>query len=88
MYVTIRSETTTDFYVIREIHAAAFRNDAEADLVDQLREEGYARLSLVAMEGEQLVGHIHFNAIHIDETPALTMAPMAMKPGCQRLPPD
>ena len=77
MCVTIRSETTTDFYATREIHAAAFGNDAEADLVDQLREEGYARLSLVAMEGEQLVGHIHFNAIHIDGTPALTMAPTA-----------
>ena len=31
-----------------------------------------------------LVGHIFFSQLHIDAIPALALAPMAVKPGCQR----
>ena len=58
---TIRPERSTDAQAIREIHRAAFGQDAEARLVDALRQSGDARLSLVA-EAEDapgsIVGHV------------------------------
>lgn len=84
MHVSICRETVADIPAIREIHLAAFGNNAEANLVDQLRAEGHAHLSLVATGEDCLVGHIFFSQLHIDVIPALALAPMAVKPGCQR----
>ncbi|MGO4777776.1 GNAT family N-acetyltransferase, partial [Lysobacter sp. 2RAB21] len=45
---------------IRAITQAAFGGDDEANLVDRLREDGLVRLSLVAVEDGQVVGHALF----------------------------
>jgi putative acetyltransferase len=69
------------------VNEVAFGRPDEADLVDQLREEGAVLLSLVAEEGGRIVGHILFSRMHI-ETPqgdveAVALAPMAVIPEWQ-----
>jgi putative acetyltransferase len=86
--VLIRPETTADHEAIRQVNRLAFGQDAEARLVDALREGGYVRLSLVAERDGQVVGHILFSALRIitdaGTVPALALAPMAVLPAFQR----
>ena len=84
----IRPETTDDHHAIRAVHRAAFAQEEEARLVDQLRDGGYARVSLVAEQDGQVVGHILLSDLPIDtETgtvQALCLAPVAVLPAQQR----
>ena len=86
--ITIRHETTTDHAAIRAVVAAAFGQDAEADLVDGLRADGDLVLSLVATDGDDIVGHIAFSRAWIDRVgqrfAAVALAPMSVHPGRQR----
>lgn len=59
----IRPEAQADIPHIHRLLVSAFRNHAEADLVDGLRAAGAAALSLVAVENEQLVGHVLFSPV-------------------------
>jgi putative acetyltransferase len=82
----IRPETAADLEAIREVNLLAFGQDAEARLVDALRDGGYVRASLVAEKDGQVVGHILFSDLPIiteSEVPALALAPMAVLPGFQ-----
>ena len=54
----IRDERASDHPAIRAIHLAAFPTAAEADLVEQLRRDGDARVSLVGLAGDVVVGHV------------------------------
>jgi len=85
--VHIRSEETKDFPMIWQINKAAFDRDAEADLVNNLRNAGAVTLSLVADSFGQLVGHIMFSPMVIatdrGEIPAVGLGPMAVLPGFQ-----
>jgi putative acetyltransferase len=84
----IRWEQPGDMPAIREVHELAFGRSAEADLVDVLRANGKAVLSLVAVEDDRLVGHILFSPVTIDAGdrafPAVGLAPMAVLPEWQR----
>ena len=86
--ITIRPETVTDDDAIRHVNQAAFGQDAEADLVDELRANGFACLSLVAECEGQIVGHILFSDLQIvsddQSVEALALAPMAVLPQHQR----
>jgi putative acetyltransferase len=86
--VLIRPETTADHEAIRQVNRLAFGQDAEAHLVDALRDGGYVRLSLVAERDGQIVGHILFSDLPIiteaGTVPALALAPMAVLPAYQR----
>jgi putative acetyltransferase len=72
------------------VNRRAFGRDAEADLVDALRDGGHARLSLVAAAGDSgaVVGHILFSRLTVEDgdrvTEALALAPLAVLPGHQR----
>ncbi|HEX5271417.1 MAG TPA: GNAT family N-acetyltransferase [Gemmataceae bacterium] len=86
--VCVREETPEDLEAIREVNRRTFGREGEARLVDALRDGGYLRLSLVAEEGGQVVGHILFSDLPI-VTPtgtrhALALAPMAVLPERQR----
>ena len=89
--VIVRGENGADAEersVIRSIDEAAFGGPEEADLVDKLRTEGDALISLVAELEKRIVGHILFSRMWI-ETPgglvsAVALAPMAVLPECQR----
>jgi putative acetyltransferase len=88
MNINIRAETAADLDAIRHVNRLAFGQDDEARLVDALREGGFVRLSLVAEQDGQVVGHILFSDLPIITdagfVPALALAPMAVLPAFQR----
>jgi predicted N-acetyltransferase YhbS len=58
--LTIRAEQPGDAEAIRAVHLSAFDTDVEAGLVDDLRrtDEYIPELSLVAVDGDEVVGHV------------------------------
>lgn len=69
------------------MNESAFERRDEADLVDGLRREGAVLLSLVAEVNEEIVGHILFSRMWIDNgggsTAAVALGPMAVLPSRQ-----
>ncbi|MBI3839236.1 MAG: N-acetyltransferase [Planctomycetia bacterium] len=88
MTFKVRPEGPENVLAIRAVNRAAFGRDDEGKLVDVLRAEGFARLSLVADEEGQVVGHILFSDLGIvgqgSTVAALALAPMAVVPSRQR----
>ena len=83
----IREERAGDWEGIRRVQIAAFGGDGEARLVDLLRERGKAVISLVAVEANDVVGHILFSPVTIDElgdARPLGLAPVGVLPAFQR----
>jgi putative acetyltransferase len=84
----IRPEKIADIDRIREINISAFGEKTEADLVDALRKSEIPLISLVAEEGNSVIGHIMFSPVTIDNgCSAISLAglgPMAVLPGFQR----
>jgi putative acetyltransferase len=85
--MNIRSETTNDLGAIQNVHRLAFGQEAEGHLVDELRNSGYARLSLVAEENGKVVGHVLFSDLAIRTATgtidSLALAPLAVVPEFQ-----
>jgi putative acetyltransferase len=88
MHVTVRSERPTDIVMVREVHRAAFPSQAEARLVDRLRGNGKAVVSLVGEVDGRLVGHILFSPVSVEGyreiTKGLGLAPVSVLPELQR----
>jgi putative acetyltransferase len=86
--LSVRSEVSTDISAIRHVHTLAFGRPNEADLVDALRHHGTLTISLVAMRGQLVVGHIAFSPVTIvanaSTMEAIGLAPMAVLPEYQR----
>jgi putative acetyltransferase len=84
----VRLEQPNDIEDIRRVHERAFGRPDEARLVDSLRSAGKAVLSLVAVEGGRVVGHILFSPVMIESAgqalPGVGLAPMAVLPEVQR----
>ena len=84
---TIHYERPDDRPAVREVNELAFGRPAEAELVDRLRERGKVTLSLVAVENDQVVGHILFSRVRIgsagESVAAVGLAPMAVLPAFQ-----
>jgi putative acetyltransferase len=79
----IRNEATQEISEVREILRAAFPTDAESKLVDALRANGKAIISLVAVHGDQVLGHVLFSPV--STTPpsvarGIGLAPVAVRP--------
>lgn len=83
MAFVIRAEKVDDHQAIRDIVAVAFGRCAEADLVDQLRQDGDAVLSLLASEDGTPVGHIMLSRMAAPLR-ALALAPVSVLPRRQR----
>jgi len=81
--VRIRGETPGDIRPIHDLVTAAFGRDEESRLVDRLRADGDAAISLVACEGDELVGHILFSPMRAPFR-ALGLAPVSVLPRRQR----
>ena len=58
--VEIRTERGADVDAVRAVHTEAFGRPDEALLVERLRERARPYLALVAIEGEDVVGHVVF----------------------------
>lgn len=73
---------------IDAVTRAAFASDGEAELIERLRADGLVRLSLVAVEGDSVVGHAMFTALHVVVdgriVDALCLAPVSVLPHYQR----
>ena len=84
----IREELAQDIESIYELNKEAFETEAEAKLVNKLREDKALILSLVALDKEKVVGHIAFSLVTIEnryiKVEALGLAPMAVSPVYQR----
>ncbi len=85
---TIRPETADDHAAVRRVNELAFGQGAEADLVDALRRAADPCVSLVAVAGGAVVGHLLLSPVTV-EAPgasftALALAPMAVLPERQR----
>lgn len=75
----IRPESQEDRAGIFRIHASSFPTDAEARLVDLLRDASRLAVSLVAEEGGELVAHVAFSPVTAGNAkPGAGLAPVAV----------
>ncbi|MEU5426088.1 N-acetyltransferase [Streptomyces olivoreticuli] len=82
-----RAETGADIPAIRAVVLAAFETPLEADLVDALRADSswIDGLSVVSTDEDgEVIGHALLTRCHIGDTPALCLAPVAVRPEHQK----
>ncbi len=87
MSIQFRSETDDDKTAVYDINAAAFPTETEARLVDALRESASEYISQVAVEDQNVVGHIMFTPVTLEpfeDLRLMGLAPMAVAPSLQR----
>ena len=86
--VEIRKEQPQDIPIIHRVNKRAFGQLLEADLVDRLRRNCKELLSLVAVVGNEIVGHILFSSVRVEgegtTAEGMALAPMAVLPEYQR----
>jgi putative acetyltransferase len=86
--MSIRSATPRDREAIRLVEEHAFGQHAEAGLVDALVAAGDAVVELVAEEDGQVVGHVLFSRLYVQDGatsyPAVALAPLAVEPDFHR----
>jgi putative acetyltransferase len=86
--IEIRDELDKDRDAIRMINERAFDQPVEANIVDALRANCPDPLSLVALTGSSIVGHILFSPVVIEcgkgPVTGMGLAPMAVLPEYQR----
>jgi putative acetyltransferase len=88
MAVKIRKEATKDIEQVRAIVRAAFPSEAESKLVDAIRANGRAVISLVAVgdNDEEVLGHILFSPVSTTppgDASGIGLAPVAVRVGAQ-----
>lgn len=82
---TITEAGPADAEALRRLHEVAFPGPDEAALVADLVAGGHAVLSLVAREGDAVVGHVLFSRLVSRPTlRASVLAPLAVRPDRQR----
>lgn len=84
----IRAELPEDSLAIEEVVRQAFGQEEEALLVRKLRAGGFNLLSLVAVQADQIVGHLLFTRLLIageERTwDTVALAPLAVLPAFQK----
>lgn len=90
MDISLRRERPGDEAPIRTLTEQAFApmaysSGTEAPIVDDLRREGDLTLSLVAVAGGDIVGHIAFSPVTIDGKPGrwFGLGPVSVRPELQ-----
>jgi putative acetyltransferase len=92
MHIDVREEEASDLDAIRAVNKRAFGQDHEADIVDALRSNGAASLSLVATVDStvaghvvgHVVGHIMYSPVAIGPLEGIGLGPVAVLPEYQR----
>jgi putative acetyltransferase len=82
--VEIREECAEDIPAIRDVNNRAFGQQQEGHIVDALRSNGAALLSLIAVADNRVVGHILYSPASIGEIAGAALGPMAVLPERQR----
>lgn len=80
----VRAERPDDIPAVRDVNRRAFGQDQEANIVDALRANGAALLSLVAVHGGRVVGHVMYSPLTVGSTGGAALGPMAVDPDHQR----
>jgi len=87
--ITIAHELPAHFDAVHQLTidsfaASEFGHNGEADLIEALREQCQAAISLVAVEADQVIGHIMFSPATIQTATSavhgMALAPMAVLP--------
>lgn len=76
----IRPEERGDIAAIRDVNRRAFGQDQEGNIVDALRANGGALLSLVATQHGRIVGHIMYSPAGVGRILGAALGPMAVVP--------
>ena len=91
MDIQIRHERQEDYLQIRELVRQAFAlaehsDGDEHNLIERLRlsPEYIRELSLVAVSGDIVLGHIMFSKISVGQTETIALAPLAVRADIQR----
>ena len=84
MLIEIREERPDDHAAIRDVNRRAFGQDQEGNIVDGLRSNGAALLSLVAILNDRIVGHIMYSPAIIGDVTGAALGPMSVLPEHQR----
>ena len=85
MLIEIREERSDDIAAVREVNRRAFGQDQESNIVDALRTNGAALLSLVATVNGQVAGNIMYSLLTVAENiDGVALGPMAVVPEYQR----
>lgn len=82
--VLIRIENDTDRAAVYALNLSAFETPFEADLVDALREQARPVVSIVAEDGDAIIGHIMFSPVSLSGhsgVKIMGLAPMAVVSG-------
>lgn len=86
--ITIRPEKAGDEPAIFTVNSRAFDTGVEAALVDALRGSDTPILSLVALQADEIVGHIVFSPVSVENNPegrsVWGLGPMSVLPEHQR----
>lgn len=86
--IKVRAEILQDTDAIRTINKQAFGQPQEATIIGRLRTNCDGLLSLVALQGEKIIGHILFSPVTIEGhhgiLKGMGLAPMAVLPEFQR----
>ena len=87
----IRPEAQSDYDTIHALTKTAFApmafsDGTEADCIDKLRADGDLVISLVAIDGSKLVGHVAFSPVYIDEASSgwFALGPVSVWPEFQK----
>jgi putative acetyltransferase len=82
----IRNEEPKDIEQVSAILKAIFPSEAESKLVDALRRNGNALISLAAVKHDDVLGHIVFSPVSTtppSEAKGIGLAPVAVRPEVQ-----
>jgi putative acetyltransferase len=83
--IEIREERSDDVAAVREVNRRAFGQDQESNIVDALRTNGGALLSLVGTVNGQVAEHIMYSPLTVAENVhGVALGPMAVVPEYQR----
>jgi putative acetyltransferase len=86
--IVIREERDADRAAVRVVVERAFDGRAEADLVERLHADGDVIAACVAVAESDIVGHLLFSPLDIEDGPAplaaAALAPLAVRPDRQR----
>lgn len=82
--VTVRPERGDDVDAIHDVVVRAFGRDDEMRLVARLRRDGDAAISLVAVVGRAVIGHVVLSPMSAPFR-ALGLAPLSVAPEHQKL---
>jgi HAD superfamily hydrolase (TIGR01509 family) len=86
--LSLRQELPADIPEIRKLHRLAFGRPEEAELVDRLRQDGRAFLSLVTQSEVRITGHLLFSPVSLEPEQeglrGMGLGPVAVLPALQR----